>query len=331
MTFDKVYYEPDSLNYETGKYLKEKFSSLPWIPIENHNSIEEFQKSCNKDFPTLKRHLIVGIRKTHKYTPNEKCSDYLVPYTSSGCSAMCMYCYLVCNYNKCSYMRLFVNREEMMNKIIRTAGKADKDLTFEIGSNSDLILENTITNNLVWTIENFAKSEKGFVTFPTKFGFVDNLLPLDHQGKTIIRMSVNPDEVISKVEFGTSRLPDRVTALNKLTDAGYKTGLLIAPIVLIGDWKKNYLSLLDYLYENLNEKTKKNMFIEMIFMTYSYIHRAINNEAFPNAVELYDKGIMKMRGYGKYTYREGIRAECEDFLTGEIDKRFNKNKIVYIV
>ena len=79
---------------------------------------------------------------------------------------MCMYCYLVCNYNKCSYLRLFVNREEMLDKIISTCNKSDKLLTMEIGSNSDLILENSITNNLEWTIPNFIEnSNKGFLTF----------------------------------------------------------------------------------------------------------------------------------------------------------------------
>lgn len=58
---------------------------------------------------------------------------------------MCLYCYLVCNFNKCSYLRLFVNREEMIEKIIKTANKSDKELVFEIGSNSDLVLENMIT------------------------------------------------------------------------------------------------------------------------------------------------------------------------------------------
>ena len=61
----------------------------------------------------------MGIRKTHKYVENHKVSDYLVPYTSSGCMAMCMYCYLVCHYNKCAYLRVFVNRDEMLNKIIK--------------------------------------------------------------------------------------------------------------------------------------------------------------------------------------------------------------------
>ena len=40
----------------------------------------------------------------------------------------------------------------MLSKIIKVANQSDKELTFEIGSYSDLILENTITNNLEWTI-----------------------------------------------------------------------------------------------------------------------------------------------------------------------------------
>ena len=177
----------------------EKYKEIPKIEIENHNNIEEMRKKENKEFPNMKRNLIIGIRKTHKFVENHKTSDYLVPYTSSGCTASCMYCYLVCNYNKCAYLRLFVNREQMLEEIIKTSEKADRDLTFEIGSNSDLVLENTITGNLPWTIENFKNASKGYLTFPTKFDMIDDLLTLDHQGRVIIRMSVNPEEIINKV------------------------------------------------------------------------------------------------------------------------------------
>ena len=54
----------------------------------------------------------------------------------------------------------------------------------------------------MWTIENFvAQAKKGKLTFPTKFDMVDSILNLDHQGKIIVRMSVNPQEVISKIEI----------------------------------------------------------------------------------------------------------------------------------
>ncbi len=237
----EIYYENGIEDYELGKELMEKFKDVPKILIENHNNIEEMRKKSNKEFPNMKRNLIIGVRKTHKYTENHKVSDYLVPYTSSGCTASCMYCYLVCNYNKCAYLRLFVNREKMLEKIIKTAEKDEKNLTFEIGSNSDLILENTITNNLVWTIENFKNSKKGKLTFPTKFDMVDSILNLDHKGKIIVRVSVNPEEIINRVEFGTSRLKGRIEAINKLHEAGYEVGVLIAPVIFVDNWKKVYL------------------------------------------------------------------------------------------
>lgn len=331
MNFDAVYYEPDALQYDLGRMLKSKYSELEWIAIYSHNNIEALQQCSNSEFTNLKKKLIIGIRKTHKYVENSKCSDYLVPYTSSGCTAMCLYCYLVCNYNKCSYMRLFVNREQMMDKIIKVSNDSDRDLTLEIGSNSDLILENTITDNLTYTIERFAEEGKGFITFPTKFHYVDSLLSLNHKEKTIIRMSVNPEEIIREVELKTSRLDDRIDAVNKLSEAGYPIGILIAPVVITPEWRENYMQLLNTLYEKLSDRIKKTLSIEIIYMTYSYIHRAINNEAFPNAIELYDKSLMGSRGYGKYSYKGDVRHECEDMLKGEIGRLFGLDKIAYIV
>lgn len=328
---DKIFYEPSVAGYELGRYLKEKYRDKTWIPIENHNNIEQLQKSSNSEFGKMKRFLVIGTRKTHKYVPNHKVSDFLVPYTSSGCSAMCLYCYLVCNYNKCSYMRLFVNREQMMDKLIKTANKASEDLTFEIGSNSDLVLENSITKNLEWTIERFGSNQKGFITFPTKFDMIESLLPLKHNGRTIFRMSANPRTIIQKVEFGTSPLEKRIKAINQMCEAGYKVGLLIAPVVLMEEWERLYSELIRQLADELSDKAKKVLFIEIIFMTYSFVHRAINNEAFPKAVELYDKTLMTGRGRGKYTYRDQIRAHGEQFLREQLSANLGNIPIVYIV
>ena len=327
----KIYYEKEIEDYELGRELLKKYEDIPKIIIDNHNNIQEMRSKQNSDFPDMKRNLIIGTRKTHKYQENHKVSDFLVPYTSSGCVAMCMYCYLVCNYNKCAYMRLFVNREQMLEKIIKTSNNSSKELTFEIGSNSDLILENTITNNLVWTIENFANSYKGFLTFPTKFDMVDPILPLQHNGKIIVRMSVNPEEIINKVEFGTSRLNDRINAINKLKEAGYKVGIIIAPVIFTDNWEELYLELIKTLSEKLSNKVKMDVFFEIIFMTYSYVHTKINEQAFPNAINLYDKEIMTGRGNGKYGYKEKNRIEAEKFLREQMNKYFPNNRIEYVV
>ena len=308
----EILYEENIKNYELGRELLDKYKDVPMKVIENHNNIPEMRNKQNSEFVDIKKNLIIGIRKTHNFVPNHKTSDFLVPYTSSGCTAMCMYCYLVCNYNKCSYLRLFVNREEMLDKIIKTANKSEKELTFEIGSNSDLILENTITQNLEWTIPQFAENAKGYLTFPTKFDMVEPILNLNHNGRVIIRMSVNPSKIIQRVEFGTSNLENRVKAINKLKKAGYKIGILIAPIIFIDNWEEEYEKLIIYLVENLDDEVKKEAFFELIFMTYSYVHKMINQEAFPNAIKLFDEEKMTGRGKGKYAYKEQIRKEGEE-------------------
>ncbi len=327
----KIYYEPDILNYELGKKLEKMYPDVEWISIKSHNNIEELRTRSNADFVEMKKYLIIGIRKTHKYVENQKVSDYLVPYSSSGCSAMCLYCYLVCNYNKCSYLRVYVNVDEMLNRLITKSHKTEKICTFEIGSNSDLILENQITGSLSKTIEQFGENGRGFITFPTKFSMVDDLLNLKHNNKTIFRMSVNPEMIIKKVEIGTSSLTDRIDAINKMCDAGYKVGLLIAPVIFVDNWEELYLELLDMLSNKLSEKVKSEMFIEVIFMTYSYVHNAINNQAFPTALKLFDKELMTGRGRGKYYYRQEYRDKADVFLRAEISKRFKNTEIVYIV
>lgn len=326
-----IYYEENALHYNLGKILFEKFKSAEWVKIENHNNIPELRSNPNCEFAKMKQNLVIGIRKTHKYVPNHKTSDFLVPYTSSGCSAMCLYCYLVCNYNKCSYLRLFVNREQMLSKLIKTSNQSTADLTFEIGSNSDLVLENTITDNLAWTIEEFGANEKGYITFPTKFDMIDPLLNLEHKCRTLIRMSVNPQEIITKVEFGTSSLNSRIHALNRLKEAGYHVGILVAPVVLVEDWKTLYSELFTILSDTLSQKVTSDCFFEIIFMTYSYVHRMINQDAFPNAINLFNKAIMTGRGHGKYCYKKEIREEGEAFFKSEIQKKFPKSKIMYIV
>lgn len=330
---EKIYYEPHSEEYVLGRKLLEQYrnQNIPMEQIENHNNIDTLRNQPNAEFTHMKRYLIIGTRKTHKYTPNQKVSDFLVPYTSSGCTAMCLYCYLVCHYNKCAYLRLFVNREEMLKRLIKKAASYPDDKVFEIGSNSDMVLENTITGNLEWTITEFCKQERGKLTFPTKFHMVEPLLNLEHRGRVIARVSLNPDEIIKKTEFGTSNLKQRIHTINQLSEAGYPVGILIAPVIFLENWETLYETLMQEMADTLSPKAKQSLVFEVIFMTYSYVHDKINTEAFPGAVNVYDKNLMTGRGPGKYWYKQNQRELGEVFFRSHLERLFPDNQILYIV
>lgn len=133
------------------------------------------------------------------------------------------------------------------------------------------------------------------------------------------------------MKYGTSPLKNRVEAINKLKKAGYPVGILIAPVVLVDNWKEKYEELVKYLQENLSEEVKKEVFFEIIFMTYSYVHNAINQEAFPDAINLYNKDLMMVRGRGRYMYKKKIRDDGSKFFEEIMRKYFPGNEVKYIV
>ena len=101
--------------------------------------------------------------------------------------------------------------------------------------------------------------------------------------------------------------------------------------IICKGWSELYKELLEELNTSLTEKAKKQVFFELIFMTYSYVHNAINHDAFPNAIELYNKEIMTGRGKGKYAYKPEVKEEAKKYMEDLMHKFFPNNEIKYIV
>lgn len=326
----RIYYEPAILKYPQGREILERYSDVPREEIENHNRIPELRRRPDKDFPRMKRYLILGVRKSLKLMPNCNSADYIVPFTSSGCSAMCLYCYLVCTYFKGAYLRLFVNRDDMIRAVRKKVEESPHPLVFEIGSNSDLVMENMVSGNLRWVIEQFSRLDTT-ATFATKFHQVEDILHIEHKGNMRIRLSVNPEMIIRRVELGTSPLSKRIEAANALFASGYQVGINIAPIILLDNWETHYRALLETLREGLNPELKKKLFFELIFMTYGYAHQQINPEAFPNAYPFFQKEKMRPKGRGKLCYKAEYRVPAEEWFSQILTLLFPYAKISYIV
>ncbi|GKX29703.1 hypothetical protein SH1V18_21830 [Vallitalea longa] len=330
---EKVLYEKKIIEYDLGKKLFERYKNMDieMIPIEKHHDVEFIKKAPDEKFVEFKKYLVLGIRKSLQLSPNKLSADFIVPFTSSGCSAMCTYCYLVCNFFKGSYLRIFVNRDEMINSVKRKIKQVGEKKIYEIGSTSDMVLENTITGNLKWAIEQFGQLENATCTFATKFSMVDDLLDAKHNGNTQMRISVNPDYIIKKVEIGTSKLTDRINAANKMFNAGYRVGVNIAPIILLDNWQDMYREMLEQLSNNLNPQLKKQLFFELIFMTYGYANDTINSVALKGVLNVFERDKMCPKGRGKFCYDLNLREDAAIYFKDLIGHYFPDATISYIV
>lgn len=328
-----VYAERGVEEYPLGRSLLDRYADLPLHWIDAHHKIPELRDAPDSEFTQMKRYLVLGTRKTFKIAGNDKSADFIVPWTSSGCTAMCTYCYLVANWFKGAYLRVFVNRDDHWKALLKHARARREPAVYELGSNSDLIIEHTVTGNLRWTIEEkFAHLEGGHrATFATKFAQVDDLLTLEHRGRTQIRLSVNPAELVRKVEIGTSPLHQRLEAANRLFAAGYRVGLNLAPIMLIDGWEELYADLLSQLQERLDPVLQRQTFFELIFMTFGHANASLNEASMPGVLNVFEKPKMVPKGPTKMHYRLPLREEAAPWFRQEIAARFPSATISYIV
>ena len=93
----------------------------------------------------------------------------------------------------------------------------------------------------------------------------------------------------------------------------------------------HYEELFKILSEELDDSLKREIEFEFIFMTYSYVHKMINPEAFPAATILFDQEKMTGRGKGKYMYKRELREEGAKFIGDMMKKYLPTSKIAYIV
>ena len=107
-------------------------------------------------------------------------------------------------------------------------------------------------------------------------------------------------------------------------------GMLIAPVILLPDWKRLYGELIDFLADVLDCRVRAGGFIEIILMTYSFVQNAINQYAFPGGTQLLDREIMTGRGKGKYCYQQGPRAEAEALLRERLAAKLPGMQIQYV-
>ena len=101
--------------------------------------------------------------------------------------------------------------------------------------------------------------------------------------------------------------------------------------ITVDGWEKLYEQLFNIMQDKLSKKAKDEVFFELIFMTYSYVHNAINTEAFPKALKIFDKEKFVGRGKGKYSYKKTIKDEAEKYIKTLLKEYFPEVPIIYSV
>jgi spore photoproduct lyase len=238
-------------------------------------------------------------------TSNHICCGYYVINAVTNCPMDCSYCVLQ-GYLNNPFLTLYTNWDELFQEIDTFLSQEPRGcLRLGTGELSDSLALNSIFPLAPELVSLFAGKENGILELKTKSAEVDTLLPLNHQGKTVISWSLNPTKVIHEEERGTAPLASRIRAARKCIEAGYPVGFHFDPILYSEGWETGYRNVIVALFEEIDPK--RVAWISLGGFRYPPPLKGIAGERFPNT-RIFLEELFPGRD-GKFRYLKEARVE----------------------
>ncbi|HHY95761.1 MAG TPA: spore photoproduct lyase [Firmicutes bacterium] len=331
----RVLFREEALHYELGSELLKRFREEgietriiekgPLAPTRGQFSIAQ-------QYLTAKRTLLVAVRKELKFQTCKPSADYQLPLVTS-CPGLCEYCYLQTTLGPRPYVTVYVNVEEILARADHYIKQHQpRHTTFEAGAVGDPLPVEPYTAGLAKAISFFAAHQLGALRVATKFDDISSLLDLNHGGRTHIRFSVSPPDIVRRFERGTPDLQHRLRAARALAERGYPIGLIVAPIFLYPGWDKDYDELARLIASEIREIPLTLEFISHRFTARAkaLILARSPGTALPMNEE--DRVIRRGQfGYRKYVYPAAAVTDLKKRLTETFLRHLPTATVEYFV
>jgi spore photoproduct lyase len=211
-------------------------------------------------------------RKSMQIRPSGRSTDFIAPSFGYGCLFNCGYCYM--KRHMPEGLTVSKNIEDILTAIDHHSWFADVEkpnqthdqyITYDIGCNEDLALHYKYYD--FEKIVNFFNSHKlAFGSFATKYV---NPKLLDHnpRGTMRIRFSLMPQKYATLLEPGTSKIIDRIMAIDEFLAAGWDVHINFSPVIVTEGWEQEYAALFQLIDKNVILKHRVKA--EVIFLTHN--------------------------------------------------------------
>ena len=222
-----------------------------------HNRIEIAASKSPYDLHAKgKRTLVFAAHQSAVRFSREEgntCPNYWHFSPTGFCYFGCRYCYLAGTPGVwfSPSIKIYVNIDEIIDRIDATARGSMTPTSFYQGKLQDGLALDPLTGYSEKLVPFFAQHPFARQILLTKSDEVERLLPLNHEGHTILSWSLNPQRVIDLFEENTPTLDDRLVAMKKCAESGYPIRAVVMPIIPIADWQTEYEAFLRRLLDEI--------------------------------------------------------------------------------
>src|SRR5215204_2013914 len=152
---------------------------------------------------------------------------------------------------------------------------------YEIGTNNDCSIDAYISGNVRDLIALMRELPDVKGTFATKH-VNRELLDYEPRRKTRVRFSLMPPETSKLVDVRTSRVEERIGAINDFVEAGYEVNVNFGPVIARKGGKRITKELFRMLDAAFSREAKAQLVAEVIFLTHTKELHEVNLGWHPN-------------------------------------------------
>jgi spore photoproduct lyase len=333
-----IYHEPDVREHERGREVLARFPDAELVEVTSHQRIPGLygNEGNVEDWVRNKREvLVLGTKKSLTARPNGRSSDFIAPSTSNGCAMACSYCYVPRRKGYANPITVFVNIEKILGYLERHAGRQGMklepnqcdpvDWVYDLGENGDCSVDAMVSDNVRDLVGLFAELPNAKASFATKY-VNRGLLDYEPRGGTRVRFSLMPAEVSKKVDIRTSKVADRIAAMDDFVAAGYEVHVNFSPVIVHDGWLEEWAELLDQVADGTTAETRRQLACEIIFLTHNEALHEVNLGWHPKGEELLWRPDVQQpkrseSGQLNVRYRTGTKGRWVEELTTLIGQR----------
>lgn len=257
---EKVYIENAAADLPRTKAILEKIPAAEIVRVDDHRRIELASEPGADRFAEAKKHLAIAVKKGgmvkefRRHTRLRQAREFYLMH-AAGCPYDCSYCYLQ-SYFENPVPTIFVNIDELFEQVeaaLRNGpgGEMQEEILFHAGETADALALEHLSGFAADAVPYFARLGHAVLELRTKSANVEPILPLSHEGRTVVSWTLTPDEIAAKYERGAAPIADRLAAASRCAGAGYPIGLRFDPLIHHDGWRQGYRRLMEEVSQSL--------------------------------------------------------------------------------
>lgn len=312
-------------------YVKEitERSRLPVIEIDD-NTVPYIEGKYPDNLTVGKTNLFLCRNKGKFFKPcpgtkEYQCCDYHVLNIGMNCPMDCVYCILQAYLNN-PWLSFFINIEDLFAEL-DAEFKANPNRLYRIGTGefTDSMALDSLTGLSQQLVSFFKDKQNAVLELKTKSNVVDNLMHVEHGGRTIMAWSLNSQHIMKQEEIRTASLDQRLEAARICTEKGYRLAFHFDPIIYHQGWEDGYRQTVTRLFQAV--PAEKIVWISLGALRYIPQLKSIAAERFPGSRFFYQEFIEGLDG--KFRYFRDQRLEMYKVLVDELHKYSSDRTCIY--